>query len=162
VLLLEVPYSKDFLPEAAQNTLDLKATEKHQSTIDLFVKKFQAPSVISTFNHSFLTDYRAYLLGLPTASVDQMLSPYLIFSQKKKYNVYKKKEVVKKDLNQADISALKAVYGAGEKVSNRIVKYRKLLEGFSLMDQLYEVYRLDSTVVDEIRKKFEIKTLPNI
>tara|TARA_B100001057_G_scaffold496377_1_gene597723 strand:- start:2366 stop:2641 length:276 start_codon:yes stop_codon:yes gene_type:complete len=91
-----------------------------------------------------------------------MLSPYLIFSQKKKYNVYKKKEVVKKDLNQADISALKAVYGAGEKVSNRIVKYRKLLEGFSLMDQLYEVYRLDSTVVDEIRKKFEIKTLPNI
>ena len=30
------------------------------------------------------------------------------------------------------------------------------------MDQLYEVYGLDSTVVDEIRKKFEIKTLPNI
>tara|TARA_B100001057_G_scaffold496377_1_gene597724 strand:- start:2700 stop:2852 length:153 start_codon:yes stop_codon:yes gene_type:complete len=46
VLLLEVPYSKDFLPEAAQNTLDLKATEKHQSTIDLFVK---ISSAISDF-----------------------------------------------------------------------------------------------------------------
>lgn len=190
VLLLGVPYLKDFLPEAAQNTLDHKAMEKHQSTIDSLVR-IQAPPVIYPFNPNFLTDYRAYLLGLPTASIDRLLNhkksgkwlnnledfkkvaeiddslmafvaPHLIFSQKKKYNVYKKKEVVKKDLNQADIAALKAVYGVGEKLSNRIVKYRKLLQGFSLMDQLYEVYGLDSTVVDEIRKKFEIKTLPNI
>ena len=49
-------------------------------------------------------------------SLMAFVAPHLIFSQKKKYNVYKKKEVVKKDLNQADIAALKAVYGVGEKL----------------------------------------------
>lgn len=31
------------------------------------------------------------------------------------------------------------------------------MQGFSLLDQLYEVYGLDSTVVDEIRKKLRLK-----
>ena len=73
VLLLGVPYLKDFLPEAAQNTLDHKAMEKHQSTIDSLVR-VQAPTVIYPFNPNFLTDYRAYLLGLPTASIDRLLN----------------------------------------------------------------------------------------
>lgn len=51
------------------------------------------------------------------------------------------------DLNKADTSALKAIKGIGEKLSLRIVKYRDILGGFTSMDQLKEVYGLDSMVI---------------
>ena len=50
----------------------------------------------------------------------------------------------------------------GEKLSQRINKYRKYLKGYSDMDQLYEVFGLDSAVVQRIQKRFEIKVFPKI
>lgn len=57
------------------------------------------------------------------------------------------------DLNKADTSQLKTIYGIGSKLSVRIIRYRDLLGGFISMNQLYEVYNLDSAVISELEKK---------
>lgn len=54
------------------------------------------------------------------------------------------------DLNKADTSALKAIKGIGDKLSMRIVKYRDILGGFVSMDQLKDVYGLDSLVIRQL------------
>ncbi len=54
------------------------------------------------------------------------------------------------DLNQADTLQLKGVYGIGQKLSARIVKYRDALGGFVTMDQVSEIYGLDSAVVKRL------------
>ena len=54
------------------------------------------------------------------------------------------------DLNNADTSQLKKIYGIGDKLSMRILKYRDVLGGFVDMDQLKEVYGLDSLVIDRL------------
>ena len=57
------------------------------------------------------------------------------------------------DINQADTLQLASVRGIGPSLSRRIAKYRDLLGGFSGKHQLYEVYGLDSAVVDELLRK---------
>lgn len=54
------------------------------------------------------------------------------------------------DLNTADTTALRKVYGIGPVLSNRIVKYRDLLGGFTSKSQLHEVYGLEQEVIDRL------------
>jgi len=56
------------------------------------------------------------------------------------------------DLNQADSAQLVRVYGIGPRLSRRIITYRNRLGGFISMDQLAEVYGLDSAAIDEVKK----------
>jgi competence ComEA-like helix-hairpin-helix protein len=57
------------------------------------------------------------------------------------------------DVNRADTTQLISVYGIGSKLSQRIIKYRNQLGGFISMDQLREVYGLDTAVVKELKEK---------
>jgi len=57
------------------------------------------------------------------------------------------------DINQADTVQLASVRGIGPSLSRRIAKYRDLLGGFSGKHQLYEVYGLDSAVVEALLRK---------
>lgn len=57
---------------------------------------------------------------------------------------------VKFDLNTSDSLQLVGLRGIGPVLSLRILRYRSALGGFHSMNQLYEVYKLDSTVVEEI------------
>jgi competence protein ComEA len=59
----------------------------------------------------------------------------------------------KLDLNLADTTQLIGIYGIGSKLSLRIIKYRNQLGGFVSMDQLGEVYGLDTVVVNELNRK---------
>ena len=49
---------------------------------------------------------------------------------------------------------LKKVRGIGDKLANRIIKYRKILGGFYTEGQLYDVYGLDSNTVVSLAKRF--------
>lgn len=60
------------------------------------------------------------------------------------------------DINTADTSQLKKIYGIGEKLSLRIINYRESLGGFIMEEQLQEVYGLDSAVVKRLLKQFYI------
>ena len=68
-----------------------------------------------------------------------------------------KKEIISFDLNQADTSVLKIIYGVGDVLSARIVKYRKALGGFVNKEQLTEVYGLSPEVVNNISQKSYIE-----
>lgn len=57
------------------------------------------------------------------------------------------------DINTADTTQLMRIYGIGSKLSARIIKYRESLGGFISMNQLSEVYGLDSTVIATLKTK---------
>ena len=57
------------------------------------------------------------------------------------------------DLNLADTTQLKTIYGIGPVIAQRIVTYRTNLGGFLSIDQVYEVWGLDSTVVARLAEK---------
>ncbi len=70
-----------------------------------------------------------------------------------KFKPFEKKSIEKFNLNLADTAQLKKIYGIGEKLSLRILKYRDALGGFIVMDQLKEVYGLDSAIVNRLVKQ---------
>ena len=99
------------------------------------------------------------IYGVDSAFYDQLYS-FIKLPEKeqrvapnlKKYTVERapapKKVIETLDLNNADTSQLKKIRGIGEKLSLRIIKYRELLGGFVNMNQLKEVYGLDSAVIN--------------
>lgn len=99
-------------------------------------------------------------------SLLQKIAPFFKFpkwvtQQKKKYTA-KKLPFKEKDINIATAQELQFISGIGEKLSERIVNYRKKLQGFSDDSQLYEVWGLDKEVVGRLLKVFKVKTKPNI
>jgi competence ComEA-like helix-hairpin-helix protein len=63
------------------------------------------------------------------------------------------------DLNEASANQLQKVYGVGEKLSERIIKYRNKFEGGFIADsQLSEVYGLSPEVIERIKNDFAVKT----
>ena len=70
------------------------------------------------------------------------------------------KSIEVKNLNTSSARDLTQVRGIGEVLSKRIVKYRKRLQGFDELDQLYEVYGLDSLVVEKVKRQFKLITKP--
>jgi competence ComEA-like helix-hairpin-helix protein len=63
------------------------------------------------------------------------------------------------DLNKANARQLQKVYGVGEKLSERIIKYRNKYKGGFIADtQLSEVYGLSPEVIERIKNDFTVKT----
>ena len=102
-------------------------------------------------------------------SLLSVLQPYFKFpewvkNKKKKRQSYKsyafkgKDEVIleKIDLNKATIEELRKVYGIGEKLSARIIKYKTMLGGFTTKSQLDKVYGLKPEVIQKVWKRFYI------
>jgi competence protein ComEA len=63
------------------------------------------------------------------------------------------KVAIEFDINTADTSLLKTIYGIGPTLAARIVKFRDRLGGFVSARQLNEVYGLDSMVVKGVLEK---------
>ena len=79
-------------------------------------------------------------------------------------NSYKKKEVKisTTDINKATAEDFQSISGIGSAFSNRIIKYRSKLQGFSFNDQLYEVWGLDKEIADKVLSVFKIDEKPII
>lgn len=54
------------------------------------------------------------------------------------------------DVNTADTTRLRSIYGIGPVLASRIVKFRAALGGFVRPEQLFEVYGLDSAVAQRL------------
>ncbi|MEM9339992.1 MAG: helix-hairpin-helix domain-containing protein [Bacteroidota bacterium] len=61
-----------------------------------------------------------------------------------------------KDLNRATAKDLRAIKGIGTVFSNRIVKFRDRLGGFSNLHQLNEVYGLTPDMIERIEDRFSL------
>jgi DNA uptake protein ComE-like DNA-binding protein len=102
-------------------------------------------------------------------SLLSIISPYFKFPKwitnknfKKNKTVDSKKIFVLKDINTANTDDFKKVNGIGDKLAERIVKYRNKLQGFTFNSQLYEVWYLDKEVADNVLKMFQVFKKPNI
>ena len=65
-------------------------------------------------------------------------------------------------INTATAEEFSIVNGIGLVLGKRIVNYRNKLGGFSLNEQLYEVYGLDSIVADKVLERFVVVKKPTI
>ncbi len=62
------------------------------------------------------------------------------------------------DLNMATAEELQQIRGIGKVYSQRIVKYRDMLGGFVSMQQLEEVYGLNTELVNKISERFALQS----
>lgn len=83
--------------------------------------------------------------------------PKKSFEERKK-EIEEIKPIVLSDLNSASAEELQKIKGIGPSYSERIVKYRDLLGGFSEEDQLAEVYGLEEDVVSKLLEQFSIQS----
>ena len=67
-----------------------------------------------------------------------------------------------KDLNRVTAQELKSINGIGDKLSERIIKFRDRLGGFLIDDQLNDVYGLKPEVVQRVFQKFKVLNAPEI
>lgn len=89
------------------------------------------------------------------------LEPFIFITQhgeKNKIKFEKKRELVLIDLNRIDETGIQIVNGVGPSYAKRIMKYRQLLGGFVEVNQLLEVYGLDSTMFEKIAENFYVTT----
>lgn len=134
-----------------------KATEEQLTSLGIPPKT--AAGIINYRNKGGQFRVKADLrkmYGLDTSVYNQLQSFILLPEQqshvvKQNYqrsrNTAPKKEETAFDLNTADTTQLKSVYGIGPTLAKRIVTYRDNLGGFIDVRQLYEVWGLDSAVV---------------
>ncbi|MCS6795075.1 MAG: helix-hairpin-helix domain-containing protein [Raineya sp.] len=61
-------------------------------------------------------------------------------------------KISKFDLNKADTAQLKKLRGIGEKRAMNIIKYREKLGGFANLEQIHEVWGLDSLAISSLKK----------
>lgn len=73
-----------------------------------------------------------------------------------------KLEITTSDINLATQNDFLAIGEVDEKLSIRIIKYRNKLQGFSIPDQLFEVWGLQEGVGHRILETFQIKEQPTI
>ncbi len=66
------------------------------------------------------------------------------------------------DINKATIDDFQSIQGIGETLSERIVKYRDRLQGFTYNDQLFEVWNLDKETVEKVLRVFKVIEKPFI
>lgn len=73
-----------------------------------------------------------------------------------------KTEISTTDINLATTSDFLSIEGVNENLSERIVKYRTKLQGFTFSDQIFEVWRMEKEIGDKILQTFSIQTIPSI
>jgi competence protein ComEA len=97
----------------------------------------------------------ARIYGMDSLVYSRLL-PFIKLPDKIEKEVFPKTErpalVIEYDLNLTDTTSLKSARGIGSTLAKRIIKQRESLGGFVRFSQLYEVYGLDSAVIDGLVK----------
>jgi DNA uptake protein ComE-like DNA-binding protein len=74
----------------------------------------------------------------------------------------KKEKIVVIDINQATQEDLIKIYGIGEAISMRILKYKESLGGFVAMEQMTEIWGLSPEVIEKLNIHFKVSASPNV
>jgi len=194
-ILLQITYSMiDIIPSTTSSQENFIAFQKRIDSLKAQEKSKQY--TLNPFNPNFISDYRAYILGISAEELSRLqsfretgkyvnsakefqkvtgvsdsllatITPLFKFPDwvtKKKtgyphsYDNKPTAKIIKKDLNTATAEDLLPIRGIGEKLSERIVRYRERLHGFSSRKQLNEVYGLSEEVITEVWKYFDLLT----
>lgn len=108
-------------------------------------------------------------------SLLNVISPYFKFpdwvknkKQLKEYKNYpntafaKKEKITIIDINQASQEDLIKIYGIGEAISLRILKFKENLGGFVSMEQMKDVWGLSPEVIENLNAHFKVLAAPEV
>ncbi len=108
-------------------------------------------------------------------SLLNVISPYFKFpnwvNDKKEFKEYqkypntafaKKEKMVIIDINQATQEDLIKIFGIGEAISLRILKFKESLGGFVSMEQMNDVWGLSPEVIENLNTHFKILATPTV
>jgi competence ComEA-like helix-hairpin-helix protein len=127
-----------------------------------FVNSIQEFQEVTNISDSLLNSIAPYF-KFPDWVVNGSNKRKVSVSQNKSF--YPKKPKHKRtttDINKATKEDLQTIYGIGVKLSERIIKYRSKLQGFSTEKQLYEVWGLEQKTATTVMDVFKVLELPNI
>ena len=151
------PFNPNYLTDYKGYALGLSPSELDR----LFTFRDQGKFVNSDKEFQTVTQISDSLLN--------KISPYFKFPEWAGKNQTVKKTTSKpatetniKDLNAATAEELRQVYGIGETLSKRIIKFRDRLGGFLVSEQLYDVYGLEPEVVEKALLKFQVFEKPEV
>ncbi|WP_437399457.1 ComEA family DNA-binding protein [Flagellimonas lutimaris] len=151
------PFNPNYITDYKGYTLGLSTFELDR----LFAYREEGKFVNSAKDFQAVTKISDSLLNA--------LSPYFKFpdwvgenQSSKKKTSFVKKEKKTKDLNSATEEDLMEVYGIGETLSERIIKFRDRLGGFLVNEQLYDVYGLKPEVAEKALLKFQVIEIPSL
>jgi DNA uptake protein ComE-like DNA-binding protein len=74
----------------------------------------------------------------------------------------KKEKFILLDINQATQEDLIKIYGIGEVLSLRILKFKESLGGFVSMKQMEDVWGLSPEVVESLNSRFKVFSVPDV
>lgn len=108
-------------------------------------------------------------------SLLNVISPYFKFpdwlNNKKEFKEYKKypntafakkEKIAIIDINKATKEDLIKIYGIGEAISIRILKFKESLGGFVSMEQMNDVWGLSPEVIENLNTHFKVSALPKL
>lgn len=170
--------------------LDSLAQQKVDSLIA--VKPTKSKDTIYPFNPNYMSNFKAYQLGISMEVVQRIHSfrasgkhinslqdfknvtqlpddkiiqirPYLNLPKPRFVSSKPiKMGRIKKELNEASETDLQEVYGIGEVYAKRIVDLRNKLGGFHIKDQLNDVWGLTPETQSRIWEHFALDSIPAI
>ncbi len=198
IILQLILFGSDYISKDSTPVNDEKL-QKFQNQLDSIHKlKPLGKDTIYPFNPNYLSDFKAYQLGLNVEEIDKLLKyrstnkwinsaedfqrvtgvsdslmmiikpsfrfpEWVTNSGKLHKPIIGKAEVISiADLNTVSAEDLKVVNGIGEKLSERIVKYRNSIGGFLTEEQLKDVYGLSPEVIARINEKFQVINKPQV
>ncbi len=74
----------------------------------------------------------------------------------------KNNSITIKGINSVTKEDLQRINGIGEKLSERVIAYRKRIKGFTFDDQLSEVWGLEPEVIKNITEYYQVLEIPSI
>ena len=135
--------------------------------LELGIKDYQAKSILKYINKGGSFNVPKDLLKMYSLSKNEceILMPYVRIVHKKEA-VLDKEYVIKKyvpkiydfELNTVTFDSLLEISGIGPSTAKGIIKYREKLGGFYELEQLKEVYFIDSAKYISVNKSFHINT----
>ena len=148
------PFNPNFISDFKGYTLGMSAEElnrlnKYRSE-EKWISSIQDFKNVTKISDSLLNEISPYF-KFP----DWIAKPR---TKKGNTKITTKSYKEKKDLNTVSETELQKIKGIGEKLSDRILKYREKLGGFSADSQVYTIYGLNEQVVERIFMEFTVKT----
>lgn len=159
------PFNPNFINDAKGYKLGMSFEEidrLHQfRTTGKYVnsdEEFQNITLVSDSLLAIIAPYFKFPEWVTTASK----SAKQFTNNKASKFVEKEISIIKQDINLATASDLKKISGIGDKLSERIIKFRDRLGGFLVDEQLFDVYGLTPEVAKKALHNFTVIEKPTI
>ncbi len=159
------PFNPNFITDNKGYSLGMSVEEinrlhafRAQNKFVNSVEEFQKVSLVSDSLLAVISPNFKFPDWVNTSSKNNKSIP----NKTETYQEKKIVSIVKQDLNSAAASDLKTISGIGDKLAERIVKFRDKLGGFLVNEQLFDVYGLAPDVIEKALNKFTVIDKPVI